>query len=329
MVLLTIVKKLLGESRWALGSTVVIFFGLATLWNWSVSLFQERMESLRETIAEGGDPADSVDGEQVATENSGSSDQDSGSTSESTDENDNDREEEGSRRRGRSRGAGFFLALGVPQDLLFDPEGPLTLAMQVCFANHPVIILTLMGLAIARGSGSVAGEIERGTLDLTMTRPVRRITYIGAQILSTLIMLLVSSGALIVAHLLAPLYFEIDAPGTLLELLPSYLMTVAFGLSIFSLTLIFSARDLSRVRAAILGIAVTLSGVAALVFTQTVEGYDWVTNISIFEYYAPVGFTLDPTGEYRTDLGVLVGVFAVGSTLGALLFLRRDLPTSG
>ena len=62
-----------------------------------------------------------------------------------------------------------------------------TTALEVCWWNHPVIVLTVLGWAISRGSAAVAGEIERGTLDLTLSRPVSRSTYLLTQVAFTLL----------------------------------------------------------------------------------------------------------------------------------------------
>ena len=47
-----------------------------------------------------------------------------------------------------------------------------TAAIEMAFWNHPFVLLMFAVWAIARGSGAVAGEIERGTMDLVLSRPV-------------------------------------------------------------------------------------------------------------------------------------------------------------
>src|SRR4051794_31484642 len=65
---------------------------------------------------------------------------------------------QGDARPGEMRGLGMYRAFGGPA---MDYS---TVAMVVCCWNHPVIFLTLLGWTIARGSGAVADEIEKGTL---------------------------------------------------------------------------------------------------------------------------------------------------------------------
>jgi hypothetical protein len=53
-----------------------------------------------------------------------------------------------------------------------------------------------------------------------------------------------------------------------------------------------------------------------------------VADLSIFQYHAPVGLTLEGTREQLLDLATLYGVFIVGSILALVAFVRRDLPSN-
>ena len=52
-------------------------------------------------------------------------------------------------------------------------ERPTSVAIMMAFWNHPFIVLLVAIWAIGRGSAAVSAEIERGTLDLILSRPVR------------------------------------------------------------------------------------------------------------------------------------------------------------
>lgn len=240
-----------------------------------------------------------------------------------------DGEDQGRRRPGRRRGTGIYAFFGVPADRLLDPEDPPTLAMQVALANHPLITLALLGWAIARGSASVAGEIERGSLDLTLSRPVYRSTYLTAQILTTVISLLLLAITMVVGHVTAPLYFPLKNVPSWTEFFPSILMVMGFGLAIYGYTVVFSSADLVRARVGIIGLGITLGGIAGIVFARQYEGYEWVENLSIYHFYWPVGIVVDWSREISRNLMVLYGVFATGVALAYLIFMQRDLPTSG
>src|SRR5690606_23487904 len=127
------------------------------------------------------------------------------------------------------------------------------------------------GWGIARASAAVAGEIERGTLDLTLSRPVRRSTYLLAQIVATVAVFLLLGLATAAGHLASPLFFRLSQPPPPSDYLPMIGSMVALGRAVFGYTLPISAADLSRARAGILGLGVTLAGIAGLIFSSQYE----------------------------------------------------------
>ncbi|MEW4570279.1 ABC transporter permease subunit [Tautonia sp. JC769] len=301
MALLTIVRKLLGETRGSLLISTLGFFGLALLWNWGMSEFQFPSDADEPT------PSASADSEGTERE-----------------------EPRRERRRGRA-GPQIYVFFGVPAEQMLGiaPGETPTLAMQAAIANHPLVFLALLGWAISRASAAVAGEVERGTLDLTLSRPVRRSTFLAAQILATLIVFALLGLAITAGHLASARFiFRLNGTPPPLEYLPMVGSLVALGMAVFGYTLPISSGSLSRARSGIIGLAITLAGIAGMIFARQYEEYDWVANLSVFEFYAPVANTLDPTREQWMDLATLGGVFAVGSIASFLIFLRRDLPSN-
>ncbi len=305
MALLTIVRKLLGETRGSLLISTLGFFGLALLWNWGMSEFQ--FPSASEVEADTSVAAD-VEGTE-----------------------DTEREEpRRERRRGRA-GPQIYVFFGVPAEQMLGiaPSETPTLAMQVAIANHPLVFLALLGWAISRASAAVAGEVERGTLDLTLSRPIRRSTFLTAQILATVLVFALLGLAITAGHLVSSrLIFRLNGTPAPVEYLPMIGSLIALGMAVFGYTLTVSSGSLSRARAGIIGLAITLTGIAGIIFARQYEEYDWVANLSVFEFYAPVANTLDPTREQWMDLATLGGVFAVGAIVSFIIFLRRDLPSN-
>jgi ABC-2 type transport system permease protein len=304
MALLTIAFKQLRETRWSLIISVLAFFGLALLWNWGISAYQYPAEEVEI------DP-----GPAASTDEEGGEDPDG--------------EERRERRRGRARPQ-VYVFFGVPAEQILgvDQDKAPTLAMQVAMGNHPLVFLALLGWGISRASASVAGEIERGTLDLTISRPVRRSTYLLAQVLATVLVFAMLGAAITAGHLASGLFFTLNASPGPMEYLPMVGAIAGLGLAVFGYTLPVSASDLSRARAGIIGLGITLGGIAALIFARQYDEYEWVADLSIFQYHAPVGLTLEGTREQLLDLATLYGVFIVGSILALVAFVRRDLPSN-
>ena len=49
--------------------------------------------------------------------------------------------------------------------------------------SHPIVFLLISIWAIGRGSIAVAAEVERGTMDLILSRPVPRWVYLTSHVL--------------------------------------------------------------------------------------------------------------------------------------------------
>ncbi len=221
------------------------------------------------------------------------------------------------------RGLGFFRVLGGSS---WDGS---TLASQVAWWNHPIVILTVLGWAITRAASAVSGEIERGTLDLTLSRPVSRWSYLGAQIVSTALILLTLVLALIAGNLVSALVFELENPPGIQAFLWPAMMVLGLGLAVFGYTLPLSAADVIRRRPSIIAMAATLGGLVSMSLASQFEEYEEVLErLSVFFCYAPVTAAIEPGNDTYFNLGVLAGIFAIGSILAFVTFLRRDLPTS-
>src|SRR5436309_12969308 len=61
--------------------------------------------------------------------------------------------------------------LPLPIDALLSPQGMLALVYV-----DPVVLFTLTVYAIARGSDAVSGQLDRGTMEMVLAQPIRRIT---------------------------------------------------------------------------------------------------------------------------------------------------------
>lgn len=202
-----------------------------------------------------------------------------------------------------------------------------TTAMQVCWFNHPIIFLTVLSWSIARGSSAVAGEIERGTIDVTLSRPISRVAYLASQVIYTVVGLVVLAGAIVAGNLAGGLYFGLKSPASLMTLLKPGTMLVALGLSVFGYTLPFSTFDVVRWRPTLAGAAITLGGLMAMTIAPQFESVKWLEKLSVFQAYAPVTVALKGDSLVENVLA-LCGVFAVGLVLSFWAFTRRDLPSN-
>src|SRR5262249_20206297 len=73
-----------------------------------------------------------------------------------------------------------------------------SVSIMMAFWNHPFIILTMAIWAISRGSIAVGAEVERGTLDLILSRPISRSSYLLSHVITGLCGLFLLAAALAV-----------------------------------------------------------------------------------------------------------------------------------
>jgi ABC-2 type transport system permease protein len=201
---------------------------------------------------------------------------------------------------------------------------------------HPVIQAVFCVWAIGRASGAVAGEIDRGTMELLLAQPMARPRLLLAHFLVDLvtipILCLSLWGSIWLGTWLAglweakPAHMTVDpmafGPGLL------NVATLLFALSGYTMWL----SACGRFRGRVLGRAVLLT---LLQFMVNVVGQLWdvmapLRPFTVFYYYQPQQMVLNPLWaedpEVWRRLVVLVAVGLVGY-LGALwTFSRRDLP---
>lgn len=227
---------------------------------------------------------------------------------------------------GEGRGFGWMRSMGMG-------EQPSSATIIMGFWSHPIIILVVAVWAIGRGTSAVGSEIERGTLDLVLSRPISRTAYLTSQVFTSvsglfLITLSLAAGAAIALH-----YNVLGSPPGFFELLRPALNLAALGLPIYGYTLLFSTLDHVRWRPTMIGSILTLAGfiarvVAVIPVFKDMSWRPWVDKASIFRLYNPVDAV---TGRevYDFNMAVLMGLGAACIALGYLVFATRDLPANG
>jgi ABC-2 type transport system permease protein len=212
-------------------------------------------------------------------------------------------------------------------------ERPTSVAIMMAFWNHPFIVLLISIWAIGRGSAAVSAEIERGTLDMILSRPVSRSTYLASQVLVATVGLLILPAALLAGASIAIRYNALHEPPTAGTLFKPALNLSALGLPIYGYTLLASALDHVRWRPTSIGSVLTLGGFIAYVISmipvlKDMSWKPWLERISIFKAYNPV--ELVTTGEsLQFNLLVLSGIGVSLIALAFVAFAIRDLPTNG
>lgn len=201
-------------------------------------------------------------------------------------------------------------------------------AIEMTFWNTPVILLIVAIWGIARGSAGVAGEVERGTMDMILSRPITRAAYLAAQALAAAFGLVALDAALLAGNQVGAHYNSLATPPTLLMLARPLLNLAAFGFAIYGYTLLCSTLDLVRWRPNLIGSVATLAGYVALIVANLPalgDDYKWLEHLSIFKAFDPVE-VITKGENFAFNTGILLLVGSIGLSLGFVAFLRRDLP---
>ncbi|WP_435017565.1 ABC transporter permease subunit [Tundrisphaera sp. TA3] len=202
-----------------------------------------------------------------------------------------------------------------------------TTAIEMTFWKDPSILLMFAIWAIARGSGAVAGEMEKGSMDLILSRPVARTTFFGSQVATATFGLILMVAAMIAGNWVGTRYNTVDAAPSLSTLLRPGLNLVAFGFAIYGYTAMLSAGDIVRWRPNLIASVATLAMFIFQVISNIpqLEGWKWLEHITIFEAVNPVEAAVKGQ-TLAFNAGILGGVGLIGLIVGLAIFNWRDLP---
>lgn len=201
---------------------------------------------------------------------------------------------------------------------------------------HPVIQTILCIWAVGRASGAIAGEIDRGTMELLLAQPIRRNRIILAHFLLDLITIPLLClgmwlGSLSGLHLMGLVHhsnpeLRVDPA----RLLPPLL---SLGLLIYCLSgITIWISSMSRFRYSAMGLAVLIT---LVMFLINLLGQLWnpiapLRPLTVFFYFNPQPMVLEPEWYAMwTVWGRLAVLFVLGTAGYALAlwtFTRRDLP---
>jgi ABC-2 type transport system permease protein len=219
---------------------------------------------------------------------------------------------------------GESIQLQIPQDM-----------MSISYV-HPLTQIILCVWAIGRASGAIAGEVDRGTMELLLAQPLARPRVLLAHLLVELLAIPLLCLSMWSGTCLGTLWVGLWNPGDTnsainpLAFCPALLNVATLLFAVSGYTMWLSAAG--RFRGRVLGLAVLLT---LLQFLVNVVGQLWdaieaLRPFTVFYYYQPQQIILrsDWASDWRIweRLGVLLLV-GVAGYLGALWsFARRDLP---
>ena len=199
---------------------------------------------------------------------------------------------------------------------LTTPEGFLN--SQLYSLLVPILFIIF---GVAHGSGAIAGEEEKGTLDILLSHPMSRLAVLvhklAAMIAAMTALAFVLWLSVVVGALLVDM--ELGLVKSAAVTLSSLLLGLSFGTLALALGSALGRRGTS------IGVtgSVALAAYFVYALAPLVEGIEDVAKISPFHYY--IGADPLSNGLNYLHALVLVAVIAGLAAVGAIMFTRRDL----
>ena len=207
--------------------------------------------------------------------------------------------------------------------------------------DDPVVLLVMTVWAISRGSDTVSGELNRGTMEMVLAQPVTRIGVLATQALVTI------AGAALIACAawlgtctgLATVTLETSVSPRVF--IPAALNLFALGAFLAGLTTMVSAGTNQRARTiGIVGGFYAVSMVIKIV-GRMAPGWEWLAYTSFFTPFEPQLLVGDRSLSWALWAETHGGVFALGGlgydlvliglglasyVAASVIFSQRDLP---
>jgi ABC-2 type transport system permease protein len=201
---------------------------------------------------------------------------------------------------------------------------------------HPVLLTILSIWAVGRAAGAIAGELDKGTMELLLAQPIERWRIITSHLAIDCLTIPILCAALWLGTTVGCYTFGLIAmtakdkqPIEPLRFVPAMENVAALLFALSGITMVFSAAGRSRAR--VLGIAVVLTLVQFVInlVGQTWPEIEFMRPWTVFYYYQPQALILGfdgPDASPVRNLATLSAVGLAGYVLSLLIFVRRDLP---
>ena len=213
---------------------------------------------------------------------------------------------------------GFMKAFGIDEQITFDKVENF-LSIEHFSLVWPIMMIFFM---IAVATFSLATEVEKGTAEILLSRPVSRVEIFLARYLAGIIILLIFT--LVSVYSLIPLAELHDIEYALENYCTMTILGLLFGWAVFSFAMMLSAIFSEKGRVYMIGGMTIVGMYIANVASSLLEKLENLQYISFFHYYdyqaALVENHIDELSIY-----VFIGVAVVCTCVGLIWFNKRDV----
>lgn len=186
------------------------------------------------------------------------------------------------------------------------------------------IIWIIIAFALSAGvaTGSLAGEIDKGTMELLLSQPVsRRAVVTGAMAFHALALIAVIAATMIPIILGA---MAIGADLNRTGILALSVLLFLFTMSLASLGFMFSAWYSERGKALFTVVGILIFSYALDILAKFSDFIDNFHFLSLFKYYQPYPYISNASIDWGS-LAVYAGISVIASIIAIWHFERRDI----
>ena len=181
----------------------------------------------------------------------------------------------------------------------------------------------LLGIyAVVYCGGLVSKEVERGTLDVVLSQPVKRTTFLLSKLAGFMTLALAVTVASTLALLLGAITVDVDV--SVANLVAVHAVAFLLAAAIAGYSTLASCVSLDPGRSLAAAGILTAFSYFANVLGSAIEGIGWLKYASLFYYYDSLQVLADGAVNW-TGVAVYVAVFAVTVAASVVVFRRRDL----
>lgn len=212
---------------------------------------------------------------------------------------------------------GFMEAFNVDLAAFTTPEG--FLSVEHFSLIWPIFLIIMM---TSFGGGMIAGEIEKGTMEILLAQPVSRLKLYFAKYLAGVISLAAFVALTIYAIFPIAAIHGIDIKAE--NFLTLSYMAFFFGLAIFSLAMFFTTLFNSKGKVYFLTAGIIVLMYVAKIVSGLKDSYDGLKYSSFFYYFD----SAELLGHNKIDnwaFLMFLGVAVAFTALGAYIFAKRDV----
>lgn len=214
----------------------------------------------------------------------------------------------------------LLKAFGMEEGLNFSKLENYLATEQYSF-TWPILVVALM---ISWGGAAIAGEIEKGTVELLLAQPISRLKIFIGKYLSGLAGLAIFTLVSVFVAIPSAMMYGIDYQAA------NYVMVAVagflFGWTVLSLAFLFSALFSDKGKAYFLSAGVVVISYVINIIANIKDNLGDLGYLSFFHYFDANAALIRNEIDSLTYL-VLIGTAVVFAVLAAWRFVRRDITT--